>query len=135
MVRSIDAAAKAQWIPAGRLDLLASAGTLYLPGPVFREAAMLRLRAGPAAYSLTGVTHTTASHTAMDAIASVASLPVMPWDALICTSQAVLSTVKVILGAEHEYLAWRYGHAVRPPLPQLPVIPLGVHDERFRRHR
>lgn len=131
LVKSIDPDAKAQWIPTGRLDLLAAAGTLYLPGPVLREAAMLRLRVGTPAYSLVGVTHTTASHVAMDAIASLPTVPLMPWDALICTSQAVLSTAKELLGAEREYLAWRFGEDVHPVMPQLPVIPLGVHASDF----
>lgn len=42
--------------------------TLYLPGPGLDTAARLRLRAGVASYSLVGVTHTTAPHSAMDSI-------------------------------------------------------------------
>ena len=79
-----------------------------------------------AAYSLVGVTHTTASQRAMDGIAGLLSGPVMPWDALICTSSAVATTVKMLLTAEADYLKWRLG-AQRFTLPQLPVIPLGVH--------
>lgn len=131
LVRSIDPAAGAEWIPAGRVDALSRQGAVYVPGPVMREAALLRQRAGAAAYSITGVTHTTASHAAMDAIASIPTLPLMPWDALICTSKSVLGTVKSVLEAEQEYLSWRLGTAVRPLLPQLPVIPLGVHTGDF----
>jgi glycosyltransferase involved in cell wall biosynthesis len=78
----------------------------------------------------------------MDAITELLSAPVMPWDALICTSQAALQTVRHLLRAEAEYLRWRFG-ARRVKGPQLPVIPLGVHtgdfefgaDERQRARR
>lgn len=131
LVRELDPAAIAHWVPADRLDLLSQVGTLYLPGPGLEVAARLRLRSGSAAYSLVGVTHTTASHGAMDSITGMLSAPVMPWDALICTSTAVASTVQILLEAELEYLRWRFGTDVRPTLPQLPVIPLGVHCDDF----
>ena len=126
MVAAIDATARTDWIPANRLDLLTRVGTLYLPDPSLAERSRLRLRVGSAAYSLVGVTHTTASQGAMDMIANLLFGPVMPWDALICTSSAVATTVRMLLTAEADYLKWRLG-AQRFSLPQLPVIPLGVH--------
>jgi glycosyltransferase involved in cell wall biosynthesis len=130
-VQEIDPAAKAQWLSPARPDLLAQLGHLYLPGPGLGELARQRLRAGPAAWSLTGITHTTASHAAMDAIVDLLAAPVMPWDALICTSNAVLGTVKTVLQAQAEFLRWRFGKEAKFTLPQLPVIPLGVHCEDF----
>ncbi len=131
LVRELDPLAKAQWVPADRLDILSQIGTLYLPGPGLDTFARLRLRSGSAAYSLVGVTHTTASHTAMDAIVGLLSAPVMPWDALICTSSAVAGTVKVLLEAEIAYLNWRFGKGITLTLPQLSIIPLGVHCGDF----
>lgn len=131
LVAELDPSAAAAWVPADRLDLLAGIGTLYLPGPGLDQAARLRLRAGVGAYSLVGVTHTTASHVAMDAIVGLLSAPVMPWDALICTSTAVAATVKVLLTAELEYLRWRFGNTLEVTLPQLPIIPLGAHCGDF----
>ena len=127
LVRACDAAAEARWLAADDLGGLGKVGTLYLPGPGLGDAARLRLRAGPAAYSLCGVTHTTASHSAMHDIAGLLSAPVMPWDALICTSSAVAGTVRLLLHSEIEALRWRFGTALTVTLPQLPVIPLGVH--------
>ena len=132
MVRAQDPAATAEWIPADRIDALAKVGTLYLPGPGLNDAARLRLRAGCAAYSLVGVTHTTASHGAMDAITGLLAAPVMPWDALICTSTSVVSTVKVLLDAQAEALRWRFGTNLSLTLPQFPVIPLGVHCDDYQ---
>ncbi len=130
-IAEIDPAAKAQWLPAGRPELLAAIGHIYMPGPTLAELACQRLRATPASWSITGVTHTTASHGAMDAIAGLLAAPVMPWDALVCTSSAVLGTVKIVLEAQRDYLKWRFGSALPLTVPQLPVIPLGVHCGDF----
>jgi alpha-maltose-1-phosphate synthase len=131
LIRQIDPTVKGNWIPADRLDLLAQVGTLYMPGPGLNAAASVRLRAGCAAYSLVGVTHTTASHLAMDSITGLLNTPVMPWDALICTSHAVLETVNLLLEAEIESLKWRFGSELEITLPQLPIIPLGIHCDDF----
>ena len=130
-VAEIDPAAKGQWLPPGRNDLLSKIGHLYMPGPTLGDLARQRLRAGPAAWSLTGITHTTASHGAMDSIVDLLAAPVMPWDALVCTSSAVLSTVRMVLDAQADYLRWRFGPQVARTQPQLPVIPLGVHCGDF----
>lgn len=130
LVHGLDPAAATAWLPPDRLDLLSRLGTLYLPGPNLAEAGLARLRLGLRAYSLTGITHTIASHSAMDAIAGLAAAPVMPWDALICTSPAVQASVRTLLQAQGDYLQWRLGGR-RPPLPRLPIIPLGVHCADF----
>jgi glycosyltransferase involved in cell wall biosynthesis len=131
LVRTFDAAAETGWVPADRLDLVGQIGTLYLPGPGLGDAARLRLRAGPSAYSLCGVTHTTASHKAMDDITGLLTAPVMPWDAPVCTSSAVAGTVKRLLDSEIAALRWRFGPTLAVTLPLLPVIPLGVHCDDF----
>jgi starch synthase len=112
------------------LHQLADVGLMYLPGPGLGEAAWQRAPLGHAAWSLCGITHTTASARAMDAIADLVGAPVQPWDALICTSTAVKDNVQRILQAQSEHMSRRLG-AQRFPLPMLPVIPLGVHTGDF----
>jgi starch synthase len=112
------------------LSRLKQPGCLYLPGPGLGEWARHRTFHGDRAWSLCGITHTTASTRAMDAIAELMTAPVQPWDALICTSRAVHNNVQRILQAEADYLRHRLG-ATRLVLPQLPIIPLGVHAEAF----
>ena len=51
--------------------------------------------------------------------------PLHPWDALICSSPTVQTAVRSMLGTMGDYLAERTG-ARHLPLPQLPVIPIGV---------
>ena len=130
-VRSLDPNLAPHWIPASRLDLLTQAGTLYRPDSAINVSAALRLRAGLAAYSLCGVTHTLSSEAALRHMFDLLTTPIMPWDALVCTSRAALTLSQEALGQHADYLSWQMGHPVRPPQLQLPVIPLGVHTRDF----
>jgi starch synthase len=130
-VRALDPKAKPVWVPAARLQDVAAAGVLYRPDLNLAVPARERLRLGPARYSLCGVTHTLSSHQAADAVADLLIGPVMPWDALVCTSSVARAAVEAVLGAQADYLAWRTGAPVALAGPQLPVIPLGVHCEDF----
>ena len=56
--------------------------------------------------------------------------PVEDWAAIICTSAAVRGVVEQELHAARDYIAQRF-QAGRVPMPQLPLIPLGIHTERF----
>lgn len=121
-------------IQAGGLAHLARPGVLYLPGPGLagpaNERAIAGAPAGAAAWSLFGLTHTTASAGVMDEITALPASAVEPWDALVCTSQAVKANVLHLLQRQEEALARRTG-AVRFARPQLPVIPLGIHTADF----
>lgn len=105
-------------------------GVTFYPGPGLSEWANNRAFAGDHSWSLCGITHTTASHGAMDAIINMTTSPVQPWDALICTSSSVKRSVEDLLEPQIEYLRNRF-KAQQFPLPQFPVIPLGVHGEKF----
>ena len=117
-------------ISNSNLGLLETAGSVYFPGPGLAEHAFKRSLYGDSLWSLCGITHTTSSASAMDAIAALITAPVQPWDALICTSNAVKENVETVLQAHADYLAARLG-ITRLVLPQLPVIPLGVHTDDF----
>lgn len=131
MVREWAAEAETHWIFAGQPRKISGAGgMLYLGDPLLTPAARLRLRVGPASYSLCGVTHTISSGV-MQNIAEMLSEPVMPWDALVCTSRAALQTAKVVLEAQADFLRWRFGEGISLPTPELPIIPLGVHCADF----
>jgi starch synthase len=121
---------KISWIPTDQPTELADSGCLYLPGPNLMDSAWRRAPLGDRSYSICGITHTTASHIAMTAITDMLIAPVRSWDALICTSTAVRDTVRVLLENQATYLRERLG-ASRFELPQLPVIPLGVHTSDY----
>ena len=115
-----------------QLAALAQAGLVYYPGPGIGQHAFHRsVAAGShAAWSLCGITHTTSSAGAMDAIAELITAPVQPWDAVICTSTAVKDNVNRLLQAQVNMLKERLGIG-KLVLPMLPVIPLGIHTQDF----
>ena len=110
---------------------LAEAGLLYRPDPQIADTAWQRQHAGHArAYSLCGVTHTLSSSAAMSIAADLPRAPLYPWDAIVCTSRVARDVFRHILEAEIEHLRRRTG-ATSFTLPQLPLIPLGVHTGDF----
>lgn len=117
-------------VDKSNLSALRNYGLVYYPGPGLAEHARKRSFWGHDSWSLCGITHTTSSARAMDSVTQLLTAPVQPWDALICTSSAVKQNVQFLLDREAEYLADRLGTS-RSILPQLPVIPLGVHTEDF----
>ncbi len=107
-----------------------SAGALYYPAIPLTQLARFRNRIGPGAYSLFGVTHTLSSDRALDGVAALASHPFMPWDALICTSHAAKQLVDAVIEEAQDELRHHAG-ADRFAGIQTPVIPLGVHCDRW----
>ncbi|HET6970825.1 MAG TPA: glycosyltransferase, partial [Phenylobacterium sp.] len=132
MVRAIDPAAAIETILNDQLDRVSDVGVLYLADITVATQARLRLRVGMDAFSFCGVTHTTASAGAMDELVGLLREPVAPWDALVCTSSAVVETVRQVFDAETDYLRWRFGDSARIEPPQLPIIPLGVHCDDYQ---
>jgi glycosyltransferase involved in cell wall biosynthesis len=116
----------------GLLLVLTQAGCLFIPGPGLASFAWQRRQGSQNAYSLCGITHTTASERAMDSLGELLIAPTQPWDALICTSHSVKAMVETLLNGYQEYLASRFGVASIPNSVQLPVIPLGVDSETFK---
>ena len=121
------------------LSALRDIGTVYFPGPDIGKHAFHRALAGGlgasarnphTAWSLCGITHTTSSAGAMDALAELIAAPVQPWDAVICTSTAVKNNVQRLLQAQIHYMQDRLGIS-KIVLPMLPVIPLGIHTQDF----
>jgi glycosyltransferase involved in cell wall biosynthesis len=109
---------------------MSTPGVLYYPGPDIAHQAWLRKQHGQEQWSICGITHTTSSANAMDAITNLITSPLQPWDAIICTSTAVKDNVNRVLQAQVDYLKERLG-IQKIVLPQLPVIPLGIHTDEF----
>lgn len=119
-----------EWVSRGKPQQLERFGSLYHPGPGIERLAWRRLGLGERRYSLCGVTHTIATHAVTSGIANLLVAPLRSWDAVICTSRVVRDSVRQVLERQAEYLRARLG-AERFELPQLPLIPLGVHGRDF----
>jgi alpha-maltose-1-phosphate synthase len=130
LARDLGASMPIHVIEGHRLDQLAEVGGLVLCDPAMATFARQRSFVGARAFTITGLTHTLADYLPMAMMADLATAPVQPWDALVCTSRAAATMVDEMLRAEEARLAERMG-ATRFPRPLLPVIPLGVDTARF----
>ena len=128
MQRGVDT--KIKFFSNRNLEVASAAGNIYVPDPFLSSHAHQRGFIDTYAWSLCGITHTTSSARAMDAISEWITSPVQPWDAVICTSTAVKKNVEIILQAQVDSLRERLG-ITNIVLPQLPVIPLGVNTKDF----
>lgn len=104
---------------------------LYTPCPPDPSFAWARQHAGPGRFALSGVTHTLCTAGAARVLCDMVTAPYEPYDALICTSDAVTRMVREVTDTYIDYLRDRHGGT--PTLrPHLATIPLGVNPERFR---
>ncbi|MDG2140280.1 MAG: glycosyltransferase family 4 protein [Gammaproteobacteria bacterium] len=130
LARSYNRSEKIIPVNKKKYSRLKDASTLYYPGPDLAMLARQRRFFGDDAWSICGITHTTASAGAMDGIIELVSSPIREWDGLICPSTAVKGHVLNLIEAQKEYLGLELG-ASYFSLPEMPVIPLGVHLEDF----
>ncbi len=107
-----------------------SKGAIFFPGPGYLDAAWRRQRFGGAKCSLVGITHTMSTRRVMEGLHRLMLEPVEDWDAIICTSRAVQSVVAEQMALEEEFIKRRF-RAKIVPMPQLPIIPLGIQTADF----
>lgn len=98
--------------------------TVYFPAPNYAEELWRRQSLGASAYSLCGITHTTATSAVMQGLVDLRAAPQQEWDAIICTSRAVHASQTAQFDEIDTYFSERFGKA--PARPQMPVIPLGI---------
>ena len=119
-----------RWLARTERSKVEDPGCLYVPQPSLAAESALRAHMGGRRYSICGVTHTISTARIMDAIADMATAPLHPWDALICTSDAVRDAVQTELAAVRADLRARLGVQAFPE-PELVTIPLGVNVDDF----
>lgn len=117
------------WTLRGESDFT-QAKAIFFPGPGYLSAAWRRQRHGANRCSLIGITHTVSTRRVIEGLHNLMLEPVQDWDAIICTSRAVQGVVQRQLAEEAAFIRDRFG-ATRVPMPQLPVIPLGIHADDF----
>ncbi|WP_299477619.1 glycosyltransferase family 4 protein [Cypionkella sp.] len=104
--------------------------TVFFPSPNYVQESWRRAAYGTGAWSMCGITHTTSTHAVMQGFFDLRMAPIAEWDAVICTSQSVLSSVSYQMDLIDDHMR-SHLRAVPPPRPMLPVIPLGVHCADF----
>ncbi len=103
---------------------------VHYPAPNIASEAWRRYHFGQTSFSITGITHTTATANIMQAMFDLRTAPIEPWDGIICTSKSVLDQVHYQFDLFDSYAAKRFGTR-NPARPQTKLIPLGIHTQDF----
>ncbi len=119
------------WIPFTKPELSSKFGGIFFPGPDLNEYSFYRSYHGHDTYSLIGITHTTASYGVMNSLRQIETSNLMPWDAIICTSESVLDTVNKVIESNRENLSAK-NITTNNILPKFPIIPLGIDTDEFK---
>jgi glycosyltransferase involved in cell wall biosynthesis len=119
-------------VPLVRPANIAPTKTIFFPSPNFTAEAWRRAPYGTSAWAICGVTHTISTAAVMQGFFDLRMGPVMPWDAVMCTSSAVQGAVLHQMELIDDHVR-RHLRAEPPPRPMLPVLPLGVHCDDFTR--
>jgi glycosyltransferase involved in cell wall biosynthesis len=117
-------------VPLLRPTLMAPVPTLFFPSPNYTAESWRRAAYGTGAWSICGITHTTSTAAVMQGFYDLRMAPVTAWDAVICTSRAVLASVTHQMDLIDLHMR-SHLRATPPPRPMLPVIPLGIHCDDF----
>lgn len=106
-------------------------GCFYIPSIQLDDLAWHRRRYNQRAYSVCGLTHTTASEAPMATMRNVVFGPTQPWDALICTSRAVRDSCEYVIQTWCDFFCQRFNAPRFAPPLKLAVIPLGVDTAQY----
>ncbi|MGB0798111.1 MAG: glycosyltransferase family 4 protein [Planktomarina sp.] len=104
--------------------------TIFYPSPTLAGEAWRRFHIGQDAFSICGITHTTATKAIMEGLFNNRCAPIEPWDGIICTSKSVYDHVQYQHDLFDEYAGSRFG-TKKPTRPNTTIIPLGIHTKDF----
>jgi starch synthase len=111
----------------------AAIGGLFIPDPSIGRWARWRQAIGAERFSLIGQIHTLNTPASLGHLEALASEPIQPWDALICTSTAGRAVVEAVFNDREQQLQERFSIQTPLPRPQLPVIPLPIPVDTMQR--
>jgi glycosyltransferase involved in cell wall biosynthesis len=117
-------------IPWGSPQNSSNFGGIYFPAPDIDKLANQRYFFGHNKYSIVGVTHTTASEGVIKSLLNCYTSPLNEWDAIIATSNSVKNSINTLYDQYFTILKDKFGATKRPNF-QIPIIPLGVHNEDY----
>ena len=109
---------------------LEQAGHLFRYDPGILKHVWSRRQFGQQRYSISGLVHASSTDSVMGIVGQYLTAPTQSWDALICPSNSIKSSVLKIIGHWENYMEERTGSSLKCPV-QFPVIPLGTDIEHF----
>lgn len=120
------------WIsPSAPRETLCDVDVLFRPDPNLGDHIWRRLQMPGAGYALGSIVHTMSGERIAQVLCDHLLGPTRASDAILCPSHAIRDAVQSLWEIQGSYYAHRFKTpAVTSPV-ELPVIPLGIHTERF----
>jgi glycosyltransferase involved in cell wall biosynthesis len=118
-------------VPLAEPSRMDPVGCINFPSPNFAAEVWRRAPYGQARWSICGITHTTSTQGVMQGFFDLRMSPHAEWDAVICTSKAVQTSVLHQMDLIDAHIRHRFRVERAPPRMQTPVIPLGIHTSEF----
>ncbi|MBI3420387.1 MAG: glycosyltransferase family 4 protein, partial [Proteobacteria bacterium] len=125
--------ARCAWInPIAPRETLSDFDLFFRPDPNLADHIWRRLQLDGVGYALSTIVHTMSGERIADVLGQYLLAPTQTGDAVICPSNAIKDTVKRLWEIQNSYYQARFGGKFTCPV-DLPVIPLGIHTDRFLR--
>lgn len=119
------------WIPAACPEInMADVDMLFRPDPNLADHVWRRLQIPGAGYGVCSIVHTMSGERIAGVLGDYLLAPTAKGDAIICPSYAIAGAVRTLWDIQAEYYQHRFKGKVECPV-DLPVIPLGIHTDRF----
>ncbi len=125
--------ARCAWVnPSAPRETLSDVDLFFRPDPNMNDAIWRRLQVEGKGYALSSIVHTMSGERVADVLGHFLVSPTQAGDAIICPSSAIKDAVQRLWSIQAEYYQHRFNGKITCPV-DLPVIPLGIHTERFVR--
>jgi len=111
-------------------DTLEPITCMFQPDPNIADLSWSRRQLRGPGYAVCGVVHTMSGERIIRTVGELAIAPTSGNDALICPSRAIRDAVQNLWDIQNEYLNNRFRSRFNFTM-QLPVIPLGIHTNKF----
>lgn len=92
----------------------------------------LQLPKGHRGFAVSSIVHTMSGERIAGILGEFVTAPTRAGDALVCPSKAIRDAVRTLWDIQCDYYSHRFKAKVECPV-DLPVIPLGIHTDRFLR--
>lgn len=120
------------WLsPTAPRETLSDVEVLFRPDPNLPDAIWRRLQLAGRGYALSSVAHTLSGERVAQVLGDYLLAPTRAGDALICPSKAVKQAVEQLWEIQAAYYQHRFQSPALSCPVSLPVIPLGIDNEKF----
>jgi glycosyltransferase involved in cell wall biosynthesis len=125
--------ARCAWMsPFSPRDMLEDADVFFRADPNMVDHIWKRLQLEYGGYAISSIVHTMTGERIAGVLGDFQLAPSRAGDSIVCPSTAIRDAVRKLWDIQADYYNRRFGGHFKCPV-DLPVIPLGIHTERFLR--